>query len=70
MTQTFRNDSPLRALLLGAGLAIALAGVLAAQAAPAASAAPAAALPLHDPREVHLAEIRQLTFGGENAEAY
>ena len=70
MTQTFRNDSPLRALLLGAGLAIAFAGVLAAQAAPAASAAPAAALPLHDPREVYLAEIRQLTFGGENAEAY
>ena len=25
---------------------------------------------LHDPREVHLADIRQLTFGGENAEAY
>ncbi|HYG64935.1 MAG TPA: M20/M25/M40 family metallo-hydrolase, partial [Thermoanaerobaculia bacterium] len=23
-----------------------------------------------DPREVHLAELRQLTFGGENAEAY
>lgn len=25
---------------------------------------------LRDPREVHLANIRQLTFGGENAEAY
>jgi len=25
---------------------------------------------LHDPREVHLADVRQLTFGGENAEAY
>ena len=25
---------------------------------------------LHDPREIHLAEVRQLTFGGENAEAY
>jgi Tol biopolymer transport system component len=25
---------------------------------------------LHDEREVHLAEVRQLTFGGENAEAY
>ena len=24
----------------------------------------------HDPREVHLADVRQLTFGGENAEAY
>jgi Tol biopolymer transport system component len=26
--------------------------------------------PLRDPREVHLANIRQLTFGGENAEGY
>ncbi len=25
---------------------------------------------LHDPREVHLADLRQLTFEGENAEAY
>lgn len=25
---------------------------------------------LHDERETHLAEVRQLTFGGENAEAY
>ncbi len=25
---------------------------------------------LHDPREVRLADVRQLTFGGENAEAY
>lgn len=25
---------------------------------------------LRDPREIHLANIRQLTFGGENAEAY
>lgn len=25
---------------------------------------------LHDPRETHLANLRQLTFGGENAEAY
>ena len=25
---------------------------------------------LHDAREVHLGEVRQLTFGGENAEAY
>lgn len=25
---------------------------------------------LHDPREVHLANVRQLTFGGNNAEAY
>ncbi len=26
--------------------------------------------PLHDPREKHLVHIRQLSFGGENAEAY
>ena len=25
---------------------------------------------LHDAREVHLANVKQLTFGGENAEAY
>ena len=35
-----------------------------------AVAAPAAAGVLHDPRETRLAEVRQLTFGGENAEAY
>src|SRR6185436_21135652 len=34
--------------------------------APAATAA-AATL---DPREVHLSDLRQLTFGGENAEGY
>jgi hypothetical protein len=33
-------------------------------------AAPATGGTLHDPREVHLADVRQLTFGGENAEAY
>ena len=33
-------------------------------------AALAAAGTLHDEREVHLAEVRQLTHGGENAEAY
>jgi Tol biopolymer transport system component len=32
--------------------------------------ATAAAGTLHDPREVHLTEVRQMTFGGENAEAY
>jgi Tol biopolymer transport system component len=36
---------------------------------PDKAAAPAAAS-LRDPREVRLADIRQLTFGGENAEAY
>jgi Tol biopolymer transport system component/Zn-dependent M28 family amino/carboxypeptidase len=34
------------------------------------AAAPAAAPVLADPREVHLGHLRQLTFGGENAEAY
>ena len=33
-------------------------------------AAAAAGGTLRDPREVHLADVRQLTFGGENAEAY
>ena len=40
----------------------ALAGALVALATGAAS--------LDDPREVHLRNVRQLTFGGENAEAY
>ena len=35
---------------------------------PAVAAEPSA--PSIDPREVHLADLRQLTFGGENAEAY
>lgn len=30
----------------------------------------AAGLELHDPRETHLTNVRQLTFGGQNAEAY
>ncbi len=33
-------------------------------------ALPAAAGTLHDEREIHLADVRQLTHGGENAEAY
>jgi len=33
-------------------------------------AAPLAAGTLHDPAEIHLAEVRQLTAGGDNAEAY
>jgi Tol biopolymer transport system component len=37
---------------------------------PAASPAPAAAGSLALPGERHLANVRQLTFGGENAEAY
>ncbi len=33
-------------------------------------AALASAGTLHDEREVHLADVKQLTHGGENAEAY
>ncbi|RMH20252.1 MAG: M28 family peptidase [Acidobacteria bacterium] len=36
----------------------------------ALTACPAADDGLRDPREVHLRDVRQLTFGGENAEAY
>lgn len=35
-----------------------------------AEEAPSSHKVLHDPRETHLTEVRQLTFGGENAEAY
>jgi len=34
------------------------------------AALPAVGGTLHDPAETHLAEVRQLTFGGDNAEAY
>jgi Tol biopolymer transport system component len=54
------NRTQRLAAAIGAG-----AGVLAAL--PAAGAAPGA---LRDPREAHLTQVRQLTFGGENAEAY
>lgn len=47
----------------------AAAGLLAAT-AHAAEAPPAAPAPTLDPREAHLAGLRQLTRGGENAEAY
>ncbi|HEX9941968.1 MAG TPA: M28 family peptidase [Thermoanaerobaculia bacterium] len=52
-------------------LPLALAGLLAAGALTAGEDArrPLAEPPL-DPREVHLADLRQLTRGGENAEAY
>ncbi len=36
----------------------------------ALAAAPAVAGTLHDPAEAHLADVRQLTFTGDNAEAY
>jgi len=37
---------------------------------PAAHPVREGAAPLHDPRETHLRNIRQLTFSGENAEGY
>ena len=37
---------------------------------PPAGQAPAGAAPLGVPQETHLTNVRQLTFGGENAEAY
>ncbi|HLV80906.1 MAG TPA: hypothetical protein VKT32_11520 [Chthonomonadaceae bacterium] len=53
---------------LAAGSIAFLGIMLARGAAPGAHAGQIAAL--HAPREVHLANVRQLTFGGENAEAY
>ncbi|HEY2743380.1 MAG TPA: M20/M25/M40 family metallo-hydrolase [Polyangia bacterium] len=47
-----------------------LCAFLAATASAAWAQAPAAATPPPKPDEPHLADIRQLTFGGENAEAY
>src|SRR5262245_62160360 len=37
---------------------------------PSAPARPAAPAPPRDPHESHLEDLHQLTFGGENAEAY
>lgn len=56
-----------------AGMALAAAAVWTAGAGakpqpPGAGDGPLAGL--HDPRETHLANVRQLTFGGQNAEAY
>jgi Tol biopolymer transport system component len=48
---------------LGAAAVLAVPALAAGQAAPARPAAT-------DPRERHLARLRQLTFGGQNAEAY
>jgi Tol biopolymer transport system component len=75
MSRNFRSLSPVRSLASGAGFVLSTAGLLASSlAAQAPSAAPAApekpGVARLDPREVHLADIRQLTFGGENAEAY
>jgi len=51
-------------------LIVLLAGLAPAGRTVAQQGQPAAPKPLRDPREVHLANIRQLTFEGENAEAY
>jgi Tol biopolymer transport system component len=57
MRPPLRTVLPLAAALFVAPLALAAAGV----------AGPA---PLADPRETHLADVVQLTHGGQNAEAY
>jgi len=51
-------------------LSLSLAAALAAVAVPVAAQPPSGGGTLHDPREVHLADVVQLTHGGENAEAY
>lgn len=51
-------------------LIVAALGVLAVAAAPRQSPVPPSATVMPDSGEVHLADIRQLTFGGQNAEAY
>lgn len=75
MLKTSKSTSNRRALALGSCLVLALCGAVGARAqTPSTSGASAIPPPLpvqlHDPRELHLADIRQLTFGGENAEAY
>jgi Tol biopolymer transport system component len=57
--------TPIRGLLFFTLLALA-----APPARPAAEPPAGGGQSLLDPREVHLADLRQLTFGGENAEAY
>lgn len=58
--RTSAADATLRILTAGALLT----------AASASLSGPAQLAAGHDPRETHLANARQLTFGGENAEAY
>ena len=60
---------PLRfVLVLAPVVATAFVAVLAVRAEPPAASPAVAREP--DPRERHLANLRQLTFGGQNAEAY
>ncbi len=51
---------------IGAGIVIAVTASLVAQQGPPAATAPAP----ETAKEVHLSNVKQLTFGGENAEAY
>jgi TolB protein len=51
-------------------LVVFLGSVLIALGAPLAPGQDRPQAALHDPRERHLADLRQLTFGGQNAEAY
>ncbi len=67
MLMTSSSTLNRRTAAIGAGCTLLLCGAVAVRAE--APAAPKFAV-LHDPREVHLDEIRQLTSGGENAEAY
>lgn len=64
---THRSRTPLLGLALAALAAPACAQTVRQE----ASATPAqAGAELRDPRETHLRNVRQLTFGGQNAEAY
>ena len=58
----------MRKILL-ATAALAVLAIAPVQSAPAPAAAQAGVAKL-DPKELHFRNIRQLTFGGENAEAY
>ena len=70
----------LPSLMVGAAFAVLTAAACGSGAAPArapstpAGTAHATATPpmrdMREPNEVHLANVRQLTFGGDNAEAY
>lgn len=62
MIESRRWSVPRTPGLCGLVVALLASGLVADEAAPAGT--------LHDPREVHLTAVRQLTFGGENAEAY
>jgi Tol biopolymer transport system component len=67
MRQEQQFDRRQRGRQPGAGLALTLLLMMGAQLGVTLGAV---AESIHDPQETHLAEIRQLTFGGENAEAY